>query len=234
MISIVIPAYNEANRIEPSLKKIRAYFSKKPCELIVVDDGSTDKTRMIAERYGAVLSPKRKNQGKGYSVKQGLAMASGEHILMTDADLSTPIEEIRSLSRYLGEYDVIVGSRGMKKSRIVKSQPLHRVVGGKIINIFIQLFAVPGIKDTQCGFKLFTKDAAKDLARSMSLKGFSFDVELLFIARKRGWKIKEVPVEWANAEDSRVDPVKDGLRLLRDIFLIRLRSIQGRYVFKSC
>lgn len=229
MISIIVPAYNEEKRIGKSLDKIISFFekNKRDYEVIVVDDGSRDRTREIAESFKVKLNKKRRNRGKGYSVKEGMLMAEGDNILFTDADLSAPIEEIDKLMKYSGRYEVIVASRALKESVI--EQPKHRRLMGMIYNGVVQILAVPGIKDTQCGFKLFSKKAAKKIFGLQRLPGFAFDVEVLFIARKKGFKIKEVPVVWKNASGTKVSLIKDSLKMFGDIIKIRMNGIRGCY-----
>lgn len=230
-LSIVIPSYNEEKRIKTTLESIKGYVNDKKlnAEIIVVDDGSKDNTRKICEKKNVKLNNKRKNKGKGYSVKEGMLLAKGDYILFSDADLSTPIEELDKFLNYIDRYDVVIGSRALKKSRIFVKQPLYRVLMGKFFNLLVRLFVVRGIKDTQCGFKLFSKRAAKEIFIRQKLNGFGFDVEILFITQKKGFKIKEVPVVWKNAEGTKVNPIKDSLKMFFDILKIRYNSLLGLY-----
>ncbi|OIO66627.1 glycosyl transferase [Candidatus Woesearchaeota archaeon CG_4_10_14_0_2_um_filter_57_5] len=225
-LSIVIPAYNEEARIGKTLAQIRKHVPH--AELIVVDDGSSDGTVALARRAGAKVLVNERNRGKGYSVRRGMLAAQGGLILFSDADLSTPITELPRFLSLARDHDVVIGSRSVTGSRVVVHQPLYRELIGKTFNLLVQVMAVPGIKDTQCGFKLFSRDAARVFS-VCRLDGFSFDVEALFVARKLGFSIKEEPVEWRNAAGSKVHPVRDALRMLRDLFVIRWNWMRGMY-----
>jgi dolichyl-phosphate beta-glucosyltransferase len=238
VLSVVIPAYNEEERLPITLKRIYDYLSKQSFsfEVFVVDDGSTDRTAAIAKRFfqsrrvGTVLENSG-NRGKGFSVKCGVLHARGKYILFSDADLSTPIEELERLLQPLGDRccDIAIASRAHKESDVRVSQPWYRKRMGQIFNIFVQLVAVQGIKDTQCGFKCFTRDAAMRIFPQQRLNGFGFDVEILYIARKAGYAIQEVPVAWINSPKSRVHPVTDSARMFFDLWRIRLNELRGRY-----
>ena len=241
-ISIIIPAYNEEKRIGSTLKKIIAFLKKtqkiKQFEIIVVDDYSQDKTQEIIENVRIEMRASRKelnsiknkeNRGKGYSVKRGVLNAHYDHILFSDADLSTPIEELEKLLSESKENEIIIASRNLKDSKIEIKQPWFRSTLGKIFPTLVNLLLIQGIRDTQCGFKLFTRKAAKMIFPRQTLDGFAFDAELLFIAKKHHIKIKEVPVIWKNAEGSTVDPIKDALKMFKDILKIRWNNIQGKY-----
>jgi dolichyl-phosphate beta-glucosyltransferase len=236
-LSVVIPAYNEAERIRTTLKKIHNYLLTKNyrSEIIIVDDGSYDNTRDVVkeiaqENPNVRLLENGVNRGKGYSVKTGVSDSHGKIILFSDADLSTPIQEVSNLEYWLHNgYDIAIGSRALTGSEILVRQPRYRECMGKIFNRLVQLLAVSGIKDTQCGFKLFTQKAARWLFTKQTVYGFGFDVEILLIASKNGYRIKEVPVTWINSPDSRVHIVKDSLTMLRDLVRIRTRYLSGKY-----
>ncbi len=231
-ISIVIPAYNEEARIISTLNRIDSYCKSNQFdyEIIVVDDGSTDKTREVVMK---LHNPKvsiisyGENKGKGFAVRTGVLTAKKSHILFSDADLSTPIEE---LSKFLSESaDIVIGSRNLQDSKITVKQPYIRQSLGKAFPIIVEWILLLHIKDTQCGFKLFTKKAAHTIFRRQYTNGFGFDVEVLFLARKKGYVVKEVPVEWRNAVGSKVRLFRDVPRMLMDVLWIRWRDFCGCY-----
>lgn len=232
-LSLVVPAYNEESRIGGSIKRILDFLKSKPYtwELIIVDDGSSDGTSAVALSAGADIVHLRNetNKGKGYSVKRGILAAQGESIFFTDADLSTPIEEIDKCLPALGQADVVIGSRALPESIITLHQPMHREAMGRLYNKFVRIAALPGIKDSQCGFKGFAKKAAQDIFSRQRLTGFGFDVEVLYIAKRLGYRIVELPVTWHNSTASRVRPVKDGLVMLGDLIRVRLNDSKGFY-----
>ncbi|MBI5189667.1 MAG: glycosyltransferase family 2 protein [Nitrospirae bacterium] len=236
-LSVIIPAYNEAGRIGPTLTRMDAYLSHlgMTYEIVVVDDGSTDTTcEIVLEMAGAIpamrLIENGVNRGKGFSVKTGFLNSSGEFVLFSDADLSTPIGE---LERFLPEMDngadIVIGSRAVRGADIVRRQPLHRMLMGKTFNKIVRLFTMHGISDTQCGFKLFRRSTCEVLFRLQRVERFAFDAELLFLAKKRGLKIREMPVRWINSPESKVGLVRDSSRMLADIIRVRLDYLKGRY-----
>lgn len=236
-ISVVVPAYNEEKRLPSTLphlwKSLRRRFNH--FEIIVVDDGSTDKTSELvsqfSDKYSEVkLISYENNKGKGYAVRTGVLAARGHYVLFSDADLSTPLREIRKLLKALSEgHDVAIGSRATHEARIVKYQPFYRVLLGKTFNKLVQLFTVRGISDTQCGFKCFRRNAALEIFGCCRIDGFSFDVEALFVARHKGFKIAEIGVLWRNNPLSKVNPVFHSMQMLRDLFVIRFFSMTGCY-----
>lgn len=236
-LSIVIPAYNEAGRLGPSLALLRGYLRRHrlQAEVLVVDDGSADATPDLVRRLARSWKDLRllaleRNQGKGAAVRAGVLAARGRRILFSDADLSTPIEELPLLQARLDAgADIAIGSRALNRSKVEVSQPLYRVLAGRGFNLMVQLLSVRGIQDTQCGFKLFTAAAARRSFALQQVPRFGFDVELLFLARKAGYRIDEVPVRWINSADSKVRPIRDGGRAFIDLALIRLYDWQGRY-----
>jgi dolichyl-phosphate beta-glucosyltransferase len=224
-ISLIIPAYNEEDRIVPSLKKATAYFESKEYnfEIIVVDDGSSDNTYFAAKNFDGVnairLTP---NQGKGAAVRAGMLAAKGTLRLFADADFSTPIYEIDKLfSAIESGAQVAIGSRAVNYNLIKEHQPFYREFMGKTFNKLTQALVIKGIQDTQCGFKMFTAQAAEQIFRVAKVDHFGFDVEILFLAHKAGFKIAEVPVEWYNDERSKVNPIKDSYKMLKELFRIK-------------
>jgi len=231
-LSIVIPAYNEVRRLPESLAHLNRWLGSITLrtEVLVVDDGSTDGTAEVAREGGGVRVLRHEpNRGKGYAVRRGMLAARGERRLMTDADLSTPIEELPRLMRELDHgAEVAIGSRAVAGARIEVHQPAYREAMGRAFNRLVQLLLLPGLKDTQCGFKLFSAQAAEEAFGACRLDGFSFDVEALFVARRRGRRIAEVPVVWRNDQASRVS-LGGGGAAFADLFRIRLLAWRGVY-----
>ncbi len=233
-LSIVIPAYNEEGRIGSTLEKIHDFLKIKDyiSEVIVVDDGSSDKTVQTVLKsalYGEGrlrLIKNEVNRGKGYSVKKGIINSMGGYILFSDADLSTPIGEVDKLFEFIDKgYDIVIGSRALAGSDVKVHQPWYRETMGKIFNFFVKSILMKGINDTQCGFKLFKLSLAKDIVSHMKTDGFSFDVEMLYLAIKNKYNIKEVPVIWLNSPKSKVNLIFDSTRMFFD--LIRIKLIHG-------
>ncbi len=232
-ISIVIPAYNEAERIGPTIETIHDYFSKRnqSFDIIVVNDGSRDTTSSIVlDRAKGIrnvtLLESSINQGKGASARKGMAHSPNDLILLTDADLSTPIDEFEKLAPWIQKgYDIVIGSRGMKESEIILRQPWYRRMMGKAFSLLVRTLIVNDFSDTQCGFKLFRQGAAARIFRASKIDGFAFDVEVLFIAKKMGYKTKEVPVRWIDSPRSRVNPLRDPVKMLLDLLRIKLLHI---------
>jgi dolichyl-phosphate beta-glucosyltransferase len=232
-ISVVIPAYNEEKRIKTTLEKILRYLDKNKFdyELIVVDDCSADNTINAVKSFKNSkirILKNNENMGKGYSVKRGVLASSKENILFSDADLSTPIEELDKFLEYTNNNDIIIASRNLKESNIALKQPFFRSSLGKIFPFFVNLFVLKGIKDTQCGFKLF-KSSAKKIFEKQKLNRFAFDVEILYLAEKSGLRIKELPVRWINSEGSKVNPLKDPISMFYDLIKIKINEIKGKY-----
>ena len=235
-ISIIIPAYNEEKRIESTLVNIIAYLGAtfNEYEIIVVDDCSTDNTGEIVSKYvesNVKILRNDTNRGKGYSVKRGIFNARYPMVLFSDSDLATPIEELGELIGYIADhdYDMVIASRNLGKSNIINKQPLYRQIMGKVFPRIVSLVLLNEFKDTQCGFKLFKTDIAKKIVQLQTIEGFSFDVEVLFIASKMGCKIKEAPVVWIDKEGSTVRTIKDGFKMLIDLFKIKYNDILGTY-----
>jgi len=230
-LSVVIAAYNEEARLPPTLDRLRAYLGQGSLayEIVVVDDGSSDSTAEVARARGATVVRNDTNRGKGFAARRGMLVARGRRRLMTDADLSTPIEDLPRLMARLDEgYDVAIGSRALPGSNVEVRQSAYREVMGRLFNLCVRALAVPGLHDTQCGFKLFTAAAAERSFEPARHHGFSFDVETLFIARRRGLRIAEVPVTWRNDTASRVGPL-NGFRAFLDLARIRVNGWRGRY-----
>jgi dolichyl-phosphate beta-glucosyltransferase len=233
-LSVVIPAYNESARLPATLRRVREYLdaSGVPHEILVVDDGSSDGTAERALEAGGsdvVVVRNEVNRGKGYSVRRGMLLARGEERLMSDADLSTPIEELPGLQARLADgYDVAIGSRAVAGARIEVHQPWFRENAGRLFNVLVRALLLPGLRDTQCGFKLFTAAAAREAFSLSRLDGFSFDVETLFIASAHGRRIAEVPVVWRNDAATRVGALK-GARAFLDLLRIRWAAWRGFY-----
>lgn len=235
-LSIIIPAYNEGKKIEATLKSVAFYLKTKPiwADVIVINDGSRDETKHICESVMPQLASQEvsycllsndRNRGKGYSIKKGVSQAQGEYILYSDADLSTPIEEMEKFLPFLKDkYDIVLGSRALKESQILVHQPWYREKMGKVFNLLVRTLVLRGIKDTQCGFKCFRKEAAKKIFAQLVTDGFAFDVEALVLAKKMNFKVKEVPIKWVNHPESKVHPVKHSLAMLLELMKIRLKS----------
>ncbi len=234
-LSVVIPAYNEAGRIGATLDSIQDYLDRKyaqPWEILVVDDGSTDDTAAVAKAHFRSGNSCRvvsagENRGKGAAIRLGMREAQGSLRLFTDADNSTPIGEIRKLHRAMkrANAEIAIASRAIKGARLEVRQPFHREMMGRAFNLLVQAIALPGIKDTQCGFKLFTSRAAEELFPRQTLDRWSFDVEILLMARRRGWRVVEVPVRWIDNPQSRVSPLRDSWRVLVDTVKLRINGV---------
>jgi dolichyl-phosphate beta-glucosyltransferase len=246
LLSIVIPAYNEEKRIGRSLDEIMRFLSSSPygAEVVVVDDGSTDKT---SEVVSARIADYRKaghelrvltnnpNRGKGFSVRRGISEASGDIVLFTDADLSSPISEAPKLIDPLiqGRADVTFGSRALKRELIGVHQPFMRDFGGRVFNLFMKMITGLKFKDTQCGFKAFRRELAAPVFNLQIIERFGFDPEVLYIAQKRGLRLVEVPVVWNHCEggelQSRANYMRDSVRMFGDLIRIRMNDLAGRY-----
>ncbi len=235
-ISIVIPAYNEEERIVNGIREVQKYLAKKPWEheIIVVDDGSKDKTaalvkEMMQKDKRVKLFRNVPNRGKGYSVRRGMLAAKGDYVLFTDADMSTPMRELDEFLKHMAEYDIAIGSRNLAQSRIMIKQPKFRQMLGKTFPFIVRTLLRLPIKDTQCGFKLFSRKAANDVFSRQRLERFAFDAEVLFIALRLGLRIKELPVEWTNDPRSKVRVFRDSFRMLRDVVRVWRNAAAGRY-----
>ncbi len=236
-LSIVIPAYNESARIGDTLQRVLhcVESGEWDAEVLVVDDGSSDRTVAIVQQWMEQherlhLVKNEGNRGKGYSVRNGLLQAAGEIVMFTDADLSAPIEEADLLFAAIDAgADVAIGSRWLDKQKQTVHQPLYRRFFGRCFNwVTRRVIGLP-FKDTQCGFKAFRRDAAQTIFRLQSIERWGFDPEILFIARKLGYKIVEVPVTWGHDERSRISYLRDGMKMLEEMAQIRSNSLRGRY-----
>jgi len=234
-LSIIIPAHNEESRLPQTLEKIFSYLETQEytTEILIVENGSSDNTLEIAREYAArrdtLLVFHEENPGKGNAIKRGMLEACGDYRFMCDADLSMPIEELEKFmpSDEPG-FNIAIASREAEGA-VRYDEPEYRHLGGRLINLAIRMFILPGLQDTQCGFKCFQADAAEAIFPFQSISGWSFDIEILFIARKRGYKIKEVPIQWYFDPDTKLRAINDALRMFRDIFLIHWNNLRGRY-----
>ncbi len=236
-LSVVIPALNEAVRLPPTLERVGAYLGQHPdwlpAEIIVVDDGSSDGTAAAAAGVALTdgidlrIAEHESNRGKGAAVRTGFGLASGRWVLLTDADLSAPIEELPMLARVASRRSVVVGSRAVKRHLIETPQPRHRDFMGRTFNLILRAMRLTEIRDTQCGFKLFPGDLARALAAVQQLDGFAFDVELLLIASAWGFALKEVAVRWNHVEASRVMAGRHSIEMFRDALRLWCRRARG-------
>jgi len=235
--SIVIPAYNESVRIRSTIEKILAHIERRDwnAEVLVVNDGSTDDTAQIVQSYGVHnpvlhLIDNPGNRGKGYSVRNGMLHASGEVILFSDADLSSPIEEADKLfAAVQAGADVAMGSRWLRSELQTERQPLYRQLFGRIFNLALRILLGLHYQDTQCGFKAFTRRAAQSIFPLQHIERWGFDPEILYLAHRLGFRIEEVPVKWAHRAGTRIRPLRDGMRMFMDILKIRRYSLSGKY-----
>jgi dolichyl-phosphate beta-glucosyltransferase len=232
VLSIVIPCYNEEERLPHTVERIERYLdgTGTPYELILVDDGSTDGTRKVmnaaADHHGSVrIEALPHNRGKGRALAQGVAAARGTEILITDADLSTPIEELEKLQAALDKgVGAAIASRALRGSRVEVAQPIYRMLMGKAFNLIVQAVLLPGIWDTQCGFKLFRAEVARDAFGALTTDGFGYDPEVLYRAKKRGVRIAEVPVVWRNSAPTKVSPIRSSLDMFKHVLRIRFSA----------
>ncbi len=245
-LSVVVPAYNEERRLPQTLARVHAYFAKLnyPTEILIVDDGSTDQTGEVvdafAETHPTVRLIRNDHRGKGYTVRTGMLAARGHIVLFSDADLSTPIEDVEKLLPWFERgYDIVIGSREGSGAQRIK-EPFYRHLMGRVFNFIVRLLTVRGIEDTQCGFKAFRDEVAHDIFSRVQLYGeaaqrikngmvTAFDVEVLFIATKSGYRIKEVPVQWRYGTETKVNPLKDSWRNFRDVLAVRWNDARGIY-----
>jgi len=238
-ISIVIPAYNEEQRLGSTLNAILSFLNQRPsrfAEILVVDDGSRDRTARVVEQFSADhpqirLLRNPGNRGKGYSVRHGVLESRGEWILFTDADLSAPIEELDKLFDAVrrNHADIAIGSRALDRSLIQVHQSWFRETAGRIFNLFLRLLTGLPFLDTQCGFKLYRRQAAQEIFRRQRLERFGFDAEVLYIARRLGFRCVEVPVRWSHSPGTKVSMLRDSLDMFLDLLRVRWNDLLGRY-----
>lgn len=235
LLSLIIPAYNEANRLPRTLPQVVEFVVAQPyqVEVIVVNNNSKDNTHAIAAQFAAqypfirVLDEPR--QGKGAAVRSGMLAAEGQYLFIADADLSMPIEEVsKFVPPALDNYDVAIASREAPGA-VRYHEPEYRHFMGRIFNLIVKILAVPGFQDTQCGFKCFRRPVAHNLFSHQTIDGWAFDVELLFVALRHRYKIVEVPIHWYYRENSRINPVRDSLNMVWEVLKIRWRGWQGVY-----
>jgi len=236
LISIVIPSFNEERLIKKNLIELMDFLKNKNCdwEIIVVDDGSKDKTKKIVHSLqknepGLRLYSNRENMGKGASVRKGVQKASGDFIFFLDADLATPVSEIEKFIPLIRNYDIVIGNRAHKKARISVREPLHREFMGKFFTFLSNVLLLKNIHDVTCGFKCFRRDVAKRIFKKQKINRWVFDTEILFLAQKYRYKIKQEPVSWAHEKDSKVSLIKDTFGSFRDLLVIKFGDILGKY-----
>ena len=238
-LSIVIPAYNEENRLPATLARLYSYLATSPfgdAEVLIVDDGSRDGTAALVKDFAHIYPTVRLvsnpgNRGKGYAVRNGMLHASGEIHLFFDADLATPLDQIPKVIQPIldGQYDVVFGSRALSEAVIEVEQSWLRQLRGRGGNLLIRLLTGMDIKDTQCGFKAFRRQASQSVFPLQQVDGFGFDPEILFIANKQGWRWKETPVVWRHIEGSKVTMLSASVSVFIDVFKIRWNDFVGKY-----
>ena len=232
--SIVIPAHNEQNRLPATLEQIFQFLARQSFtyEVIVVENGSIDGTYEVAQEFARRhehLRVIQSEKGKGAAVQRGILTARGEYRFMCDADLSMPVDEIvKFIPPSLQNFDIAIGSREAKGA-VRYNEPSYRHWGGRGINLLVQTLILPGLNDTQCGFKCFRADVAEDIFNRQTLQGWSFDIELLYIARRHGYRIVEIPIHWYHFSDSKVSALRDAVRMISDIFRIHANAWRGTY-----
>jgi dolichyl-phosphate beta-glucosyltransferase len=246
LLSIVVPAYNEERRLPTTLDTIITYLRAQdyPAELVIADDGSSDGTVQAVEKFldscPGLRLIRNDHRGKAYAVRSGVLAAEGQYVIFTDADLAVPIEETgKALAALMEGHDVVIGSREATGAQRY-NEPFYRHLMGRVFNVIVRLLALPDLQDTQCGFKGLRRDVAQDLFQRLRLYGADagmikggavtgFDVELLFLARKRGYTIKEVPVQWYYGTDAKVNPIRDSWRNFNDVLQVWLNDQRGVY-----
>lgn len=235
LLSIIIPAYNEETRLPSSLEQVAAFVQAQDydAEVIVVDNNSSDATPQIAAdfagEYPYVTVLTEPAQGKGAAVRTGILAGRGEYLFICDADLSMPVEEIaKFMPPERGGYDVAIASRELPGAKRI-GEPEYRHIMGRVFNFIVRLLALPRINDSQCGFKVFRRDVARDVFPCQTIDGWAFDVEVLFIARQRGYNLVEVPITWYYRPQSRVHPIRDSVNMVLEVMRVRLNGWRGVY-----
>jgi glycosyltransferase involved in cell wall biosynthesis len=234
-LSIIIPAYNEEKRIGLSLDKVVTFVSTQayPIEVLVVNNNSRDRTAEIidsfVEEFPFMRRVDQPIQGKGAALRKGIMEGRGDILFIADADFSMPVEEIAKFMPAMHEgYDIAIGSRELPESNRV-GEPEYRHIMGRVYNFVVRLFAIPKIHDTQCGFKAFKRDVAREIFPMQTIDGWGFDVEILYIALQRGYTLYEVPITWHYMPESRVNPLRDSIDMFLDVFRVRWNGLRGRY-----
>ena len=237
-MSIVIPAHNEESRLPRTLGQIFSFLEDQSysSEVVIVENGSSDRTLELAHefasRHSNLIVIHEEQRGKGNAIRRGMLEAHGEYRFICDADLSMPIDEVQKfIPPALTDFDLAIGSREAPGA-IRFNEPPYRHFGGRAINLVIRLLILPGLNDTQCGFKCFRAETAQNLFRQQTLTGWSFDIELLYLARRKGLRIKEIPIQWYFDADSKVNAIRDALHMISDIFRIHMNALRGRYDLK--
>lgn len=235
-LSIIIPVYNEAKKIKKAFARLERFFSRKDYEMeyVFIEDGGDDGTLMILTAIknanpNVKLLVNERNMGKGLSTRRGIFAAKGDYMLFIDVDMSTPLQAFTNFERYLKDYDIVIASRWTKESTIKRQQPWDRRVLGRVFYMIVNRFFLKDIRDTNCGFKCYKRDVAKDIFSLQGLNGWGFDVELLYIAQKKGYTIKEVPVVWAHYGDSRVNTLTAPFLTLAELLRIKINDWKGLY-----
>lgn len=234
-LSIVIPAHDEESRLPRTLGQIFAFLESQSYsfEVVIVENGSSDRTLELAHEFAArhsnLIVIHEEQSGKGNAVRRGMLEAHGEYRFICDADLSMPISEVQKfIPPALNDFDLAIASREAPGA-IRFNEPFYRHWGGRAINLVIRLLILPGLNDTQCGFKCFRAEIAEKLFRQQTLMGWSFDIELLYLARRKHLRVKEIPIQWYFGADSKVNAVRDALRMISDIFRIHINTLRRRY-----
>ena len=239
LLSIIIPAHNEEKRLPPTLEQVFAFLEQQnyEAEVLVIENGSTDRTYEIAQDFASQHQNLRviraDGRGKGLAVQRGMLEARGQYRLMCDADLSMPVNEIaKFLSHADSGFDIAIASREAPGARRI-DEPQYRHLMGRVFNLIVRILAIPGIQDTQCGFKVFRREVARDVFRLQTIDGWGFDVEMLFIARRHGYKLIEVPITWYYRPQTKISPIRDSINMVVEVLRVRLNGWRGRYARKN-